>query len=405
MSIRYFKSKVALDGNRETITNIIYDDVIGLVLVPATLWLIDLVSDPTFEHENNDTAAKGLRSYFQFLEDNEMHWDIFPRTKIERPTYAYKRFMISKVKLCDYSYSTGNQFLGVVKRFYLWANRENLINFTSINAPFIIDQQEMQKDTRVGRKGFSIATSDMRLPRKLNNTNRENGPRDLKPLNKESRSVLSAGLDILNKHHLTLCCQLSLLSGLREEETLTLPYDEFYGEKSSQRLIDGQTVTLRIGGNDGTKTKNGVVRDIDIPFLLYEKLCDYAGSEKRLHYGRKSDAEKQKLFLNNRGKPFDAEELTKRTSELRILISDKIGITFDHKYHDLRCTYATEFGSRLLSSGMDYVTAFNELKARLGHSLDKDTARYMRIVEGRRSRRQSAIELEKYTQEVLLSDD
>lgn len=421
MAIKYFMANVRVGGNitandkkfdlsfpkdaRVVDTNILYDDSIGLVVVPATLWLIELMSVPTFEHENNDTATKGLRSYFQFLSDHKLEWDIFPRTKIERPTYAFKRYMISKVKLGEYSYSTGNQFLGVVKRFYLWANQEGLIDFNKIHAPFLIDRHEVNTHTRVGKKRFSVSTSDMKLPKKLKNTPRTNGPRELTPLNTEVRKHLAIGLRTTNKEHFTLSCQLSLLSGLREEEALTLPYDEFIGDKSIRRLLKKETVTLRIGGNDGTKTKNGVARDIDIPYMLYERLCNYASSEKRLRLVSDDKNEEQRLFLSNRGTPFKPDELTKRMSELRALLSQKHNIELDHKYHDLRCTYATEYGSRLLDSGMDYTAAFNELKSRLGHSLDKDTARYMRIIESRKIKRQSAIELEKYTQEVLLSDD
>ena len=386
-------------------TNILYDDSIGLVVVPATLWLIELMSDPTFEHENNDTATKGLRAYFQFLSEHGLEWDVFPRTKIERPTYAFKRFMISKVKLGEYSYSTGNQFLGVVKRFYLWANQEGLIDFTKIPAPFLIDRHEVNTHTRVGKKRFSVHTSDMKLPKKLKNTPRTNGPRELTPLNAESRKHLSFGLRATDKEHLTLCCHLSLLSGLREEEALTLPYDEFIGDKSLHRLLQKETVTLRIGGNDVTRTKNGVVRDVDIPYMLYERLCNHASSEKRLKLASDKQGEGQRLFVSNRGTPFKPDELTKRMSEIRTFLLQEHNITLDHKYHDLRCTYATEYGSRLLDSGMEYTAVFNELKSRLGHSLDKDTARYMRIIESRKSKRQSAIELEKYTQEVLLGDD
>lgn len=428
MPIKYFTYKVIVDGkpslkrdgdgsvsatvektsfSRTVDSNILYDDETGLLIVPATLWLIDLIADPSFDFDNNLTATKGLRAYFQFMKDNGFTWNCFPRTKIQRPTYAFKRFMMSKVKCGDYSYNTGNQFLGVVKRFYLWANRERIISFDQINPPFIIDDRRMTIDTKVGKKQFSVTTCDLKLPKKLKGTPRigkSASTRNLTPLNSKNRTILAHGLQLINKPHVTLCCQLSMLSGLRQEECLTIPYGEFIGNAADIRLQEGGNVTLRIGGNDGTKTKYGVVRDVEIPFLLYERLCDYAISNKRLALENKTQEEATRLFLNNVGQPFKSDEMTKRMSDIRHLIVEQTGEQLDHKYHDLRCTYATEYGSRMLDRGLSYVDVFNEVKSRLGHVNDRDTERYMRIIETRKTRKQGAIELEQFTQEVLQSD-
>ena len=77
------------------------------------------------------------------------------------------------------------------------------------------------------------------------------------------------------------------------------------------------------------------------------------------------------------------------------------GITLDHKYHDLRATYATEYGTRLLNSGMPFSDVFAEVKARLGHEQDKDTLKYMQIIQNRETRKQGAVAFETFTQEVL----
>jgi hypothetical protein len=58
----------------------------------------------------------------------------------------------------------------------------------------------------------------------------------------------------------------------------------------------------------------------------------------------------------------------------------------------------------MLDRGLSYVDVFNEVKSRLGHVNDRDTERYMRIIETRKTRKQGAIELEQFTQEVLQSD-
>ncbi|MFS1923297.1 MULTISPECIES: site-specific integrase [Vibrio] len=398
-------SSVNFDTSCRTIkSNILYDSETGLAITPVNLFLIDLIADPAFMHENNLTTTKGLKAYFQFLKDNGCCWNVFPRSKLQRPTYAFKRHVMDKVKNGDYSFDTGNQWLGAVKRFYLWAFHERVLDISDINQPFVTDTRRVEKHTASGKKRFYAATSDMKLPQKLRGISdsfKRNGGRELKPINALGREQFKLGLAILGKPHMVLASQVSLLMGLRENEALTLPYSFFTGDFANANLSARESVVVSVGGNEGTKTKNGVRRIVEIPFALYERLCDYATSDKRLALGKKFAVDNPRLFLNNRGTPFRSDELTKRMSELRQQLLQEHGVDFNHKYHDLRATFATEYGTRLLDRGMKFSAVFNEVKSILGHKLDKDTFRYMSIIESQEVKRESAMELELYTQEIL----
>lgn len=393
------------DGHVNIKSNILFEHSTGKIVIPATLWLVDLMADPSHDLDNNLSAAKGLKSFFQFMHDSGMKWNEFPQTKLQRPTYAYKRFLMSKVKLGEYSYSTGNLWLGVVKRFYLWMFENKFLNPDEIHSPFTINSRRLTRQGVDGACMFDVSTSDLKLPKKLKGVSdslrKERGLRTLSPLSESSRTLMKKGMELFNKPHFTLCSQLSMLSGLREEESLTMPLNEFLGEVAKDRLLLKATVIINIGSHNSVHTKNNTPRDIEIPFALYEHLCAYSSSEKRQKLLSKQGAESPRLFVSNRGKPFGLDELTKRMSELRKLIKKWFGDELDHKYHDLRATYATEYGSRLLNSGMAFNDVFAEIKSRLGHKQDKDTLKYMQIIESKNTRKKTAFEIEKYAQEVL----
>tara|TARA_B100000929_G_scaffold288263_1_gene276406 strand:+ start:7570 stop:8796 length:1227 start_codon:yes stop_codon:yes gene_type:complete len=400
------KSSHTLSGDGvEVSTNILFDDSSGKLIIPASLWLIDLIADPSHEHENNLSAAKALRCYFQFMQDNYMEWGVFPKVKLQRPTYAFKQHIMRQVKSGDLAYSTGNLYLGAVKRFYLWLFDNKLLDRDSINPPFTLQNRSMVSHGKTGGRRFDVTTSDMRLPHKLKGVSKQAGKakglRDLCPLNKQALDALKQGLATASKEHFTLCTFLSVLSGLREEEALTIPRYEFVGDIAAQRLLNKHTVTLSIGPHNGVETKNNKRRDIDIPYALYERLCAYAAQESTSRRADKSPDENPRLFISNRGTSFKPDELTKRMSEMRKALQVQHGITLDHKYHDLRATYATEYGTRLLNSGMPFSDVFAEVKARLGHEQDKDTLKYMQIIQNRETRKQGAVAFETFTQEVL----
>lgn len=392
-------------SSRDVRSNVLFDETSGKIIIPATIWLIDLVADPSCEHENNLSAAKSLRCYFQFMQDNGMEWDEFPKIKLQRPTYAFKQYIMRQVKSGDLAYSTGNLYLGAVKRFYLWLFDNKLLDRESINAPFTLQSRSMVSHGVTGGKRFDVTTSDMRLPRKLKGVSKQAGKakglRDLCPINAKAMGILRQGLATVNKEHFTLCTFLSVLSGLREEEALTMPRQDFVGDLATQRLLKKHTVTLSIGPHSDVETKNNKRRDIDIPYALYERLCAYASQESTSLRAEKSTSDNPRLFISNRGTPFKPDELTKRMSEMRKVLQAQHGITLDHKYHDLRATFATEYGTRLLNSGMPFSDVFAEVKSRLGHEQDKDTLKYMQIIQNRETRKQGAIAFEEYTQEVL----
>lgn len=400
------ESSYTLSGDVvEVPTNILFDDSTGKLIIPASLWLINLIADPSHEHENNLSAAKALRCYFQFMQDNDMEWDEFPKGKLQRPTYAFKQHIMRQVKSGNLAYSTGNLYLGAVKRFYLWLFDNKLLDRESINPPFTLHNRSMVSHGKTGGRRFDVTTSDMRLPQKLKGVSKQAGKakglRDLCPLNKQALDALKQGLTTANKEHFTLCTFLSVLSGLREEEALTMPRREFVGDIAAQRLLNKHTVTLSIGPHNGVETKNNKRRDIDIPYALYERLCAYAAQESTSCRAEKSPDENPRLFISNRGTPFKPDELTKRMSEMRKALQAQHGVNLDHKYHDLRATYATEYGTRLLNSGMPFSDVFAEVKARLGHEQDKDTLKYMQIIQNRETRKQGAVAFEAFTQEVL----
>ena len=109
---------------------------------------------------------------------------------------------------------------------------------------------------------------------------------------------------------------------------------------------------------------------------------------ENMHYEQKYqnnidvDVNKRYLFLSNTGRPIFTELTSNnnRWTEVRNTVSQKLNVSFTHKPHNLRSTYAVSIFRALLKTH-DPEQALSYVSARLGHADLATTLEYLKIAQ------------------------
>ncbi|HHJ2687662.1 TPA: tyrosine recombinase XerC [Escherichia coli] len=384
----------------------IYDQNWGYV-VPVNHWFIHLKANKRLE--NLSSYARALLHYWNFLESENLIWDVFPLAKGLKPTYRYRNDKLLKsVKAGELAYSTANTYMTHVVQFYLWAAHERYYHISEKHKPFEIEFVRIQRSDMLVHMmpKFLVQTTDLRIrtPRDATSKN----IRGLKPLTQISLTHLALHLRNV-PCEFRLICLLAAQSGLRIQEASGLTLAAL--EQSVQRSGSITHFELTIGPGNGVPTKYNKTRTIEITSRLLSDLKTYAISERRMrrldkllskiefHKGihdikkshdvhvskEKLDAlttaqRYEPLFISQQGNPYDPNTIGSRFGEVRRSII-KSGIQFEHKFHDLRCSYATYRLHSLLEAGFEPANALSLLMGWMGHKNESTTWKYLQYLK------------------------
>ncbi|MDU7781680.1 MAG: hypothetical protein E7J86_21970, partial [Aeromonas caviae] len=105
-------------------------------------------------------------------------------------------------------------------------------------------------------------------------------------------------------------------------------------------------------------------------------LCHYKASLEAL---MASDSY-EPLFISQQGNPYLPKVVDARFGELRRSMVT-MGIPFTHRFHDLRCSYATYRLHSLLVAGLDPAEALDLLMQWMGHNHESTTWKYLRYLK------------------------
>mgnify|MGYP003646257789 CR=1 FL=1 len=372
-------------------------------------WLIYLKAYRGLSYSSIRTHAQALLSYFTFLDVRDMAWDHMPTFEVDRPTYAYKYHLEKMAKdglencLAN---STAKSYMQCVVKFY---KHYLAMGIAFEEAPFQYQKVKISPKARYSsiqaEDAIIVDTTDLRL--KLPRDQRNGGePRELIPLNDdewlEVNKVLIAGRGIKHKEieenndkstltelevalpvEFRIACYLARFTGLRRQELVTfrlasvkkpLPADE----EDVYMMVD-------IGQYIGVETKNKTLRTIEIPTELMKLLFKYTHSEhflNRLQKYRQKHPDKlysPPLLINQRGDAYDGNTINGRWGEVRNLVK-KTQKDFEHKFHNLRSTYAAKRLRQLLKF-LSEEDAIDKLGNHMGHKDPLTTRRYLKYAK------------------------
>jgi hypothetical protein len=192
-----------------------------------------------------------------------------------------------------------------------------------------------------------------------------------------------------------LALEICRYSGLRREELITLRARQIYkpdGERLHKKyLIHSEGLTL--DPKFGVRTKNGTVRHAEILVSLMEKIHIYINSERYLRRKKlfeqynPADADNPPILITQCGGFYSPKSLDARWGELRNAIR-AVAPCFDHKFHNLRSTYAVFRLKELLNRGLKEADALDYLQAVMGHKQRSTLLAYLKLSRQEKSANQ-----------------
>ncbi|WGL54562.1 site-specific integrase [Kluyvera intermedia] len=387
----------------------------------ANNWLIHLKAN--LRKKKVNTQAQALLHYFTFLHDIGMSWDEMPISLRLRPTYAFRKHLRDMFKRGELARSTANSYMGSVINFYkFYLARDHFFAYP----PFKYEVVRLHRNSshEYMRNSFiHVDTTDLRL--KLPSDTRHFGlSRKLIPLSSKEWQVVESvykirGMGISNSagkgneiplsEECKIAIELSRYSGLRRSEIITLRAKEIYKPDAEQLkkkyLIN--TEGLLLDPRQGVETKNGTIRTAEIYTELMQTLYDYINSSRYIKRRKKyeeiypGNKDNPPLLLNQNGKPYAAKTLDARWGEIRNAVRKELP-NFNHKFHNLRSTYAVERLKELLNSGLKEGKALDYLQSMMGHKNRVTLLGYLRLCEEDTI---TANEIHELAIDIILKDD
>lgn len=366
----------------------------------ANIWLIHLKANLRKKEVN--TQAQGLLHYFTFLKDVNMEWDEMPIAVRLRPTYQFKKHLRNSYSSGILARSTANNYMRVVINFYkFYLSRNHFFEYP----PFKYEMVKVDKGSShqyMRDFYFYVDSTDLRL-RLPSEASYYGLPRKLLPLNENEWSLVRKYYSVFKKgisnraggeefvpvsEEFQIAIELGRFSGLRREEITTLRLSSIYKPSAEQlkRKYLIHTEGLLLDPKLGVETKNSSVRRAEIPTELMQRLHRYVNSKRYIKrrdlYASRHPDEKSNppLLINQKGDIYSPLTINARWGELRNAVKcDLKG--FEHKFHNLRSTYAVERLKELLNQGINEGKALDYLQSTMGHKNRSTLLGYLKFCE------------------------
>lgn len=401
----------------------------GLYIEPVNHWFIHLIAAKRLE--NISSYSRALLRYWSFLEKESLAWDQFPPIKSLKPTYRFRNEdLLNNTKNGSLAYSTANTYMNHVVQFYRWAAHEQFFSVTENNKPFEIEFIQVKNNGMLAHMmpKFVVQTSDLRI--RVPRDAASNQINSLNPLTREMLTSLSRYLH-QESPETRLIVLLGVQCGLRIEEAAGLTISAI---NQAVPISDSRTrYQITIGPGNGVPTKYNKTRIIEIPHCLLETLQRYAIGERRLNRLDKLQARiikckndcredsppvinksklelliaaqnHEPLFISQAGNPLHPKVLSTRFGEMRKAMLAK-EIPFNHRFHDLRCSYATYRLQSLLDSGIEVTSALDLLMQWMGHNHESTTWKYLRYIKRKDALKEKIFMLDSIMYQALIGID
>lgn len=348
-------------------------------------------------------CAQALKDYYQFLENNNLSWDIFPPVKRLKPTYLFRSHLLKLIKKGDLAYSTASIRMNQIVNYYKWLMHDGYLKVKNEKeAPFKLEFVSIKRTDMLAHLApdFIVQTSDLRIkvPRDSDSKN----IRPLSPLSQEELSILTNYLSFASEE-LRLQVLISIDTGLRIQEIATLTLDALKIAKPLAESEHRYEINISPYRN-GVQTKYAKERTIEISKTLLDQLETYRTSNRRLNRANKLNdnltkleasttkltneaveklmfcLDHEPLFVSGQGNPVSPKSIEARWSELRQKVK-QAHPTFDHRFHDFRSTYGTYRLNDLLEAGLPVVECMELLMSWMGHKNESTTWKYLRYLK------------------------
>ncbi|MDR6382150.1 site-specific integrase [Paraburkholderia caribensis] len=372
------------------------------------------------------SIADDLTAYRRYLDEYDIDWTVFPRNKLERPTYRFNGHLKFSIGAGEVAPATAKRRMGNVVAFYRSLIYDEKV-FTPSNPPWIekdsfvdfLDAQGFRHAKKIKSTNLAIKTPVQDDPY---DGTIEDGAR-LRPLSRHEQETLLDVLAGLGNTQMTLIHLFALLSGARIQTILTLRIKDLFMPLPRDSNAEGR---IPVGYGTGIDTKFDKRMTLHLPAWFFEKLKIYAASPEGISRRLRAvggDCPNQYLFLSRRGMPlyqsksdaafFDCENRLRHVKSgqaVRQFIIERVipsiraieGFErFSYRFHDLRATAGMNWTDYQLTLVSHRKTTLHEarefVRVRMGHDSSATTDRYLKF----RERLQQVREVEELHEDYL----
>lgn len=357
----------------------------GLPWREANLWLMLQATQAQKDIATVKSKSASLHAYSKWLEESETDWRAFPAKESHRCLVKYRGYLIQSRKTNIIAPSTTSQRMRVVIQFYRWLRhnsilspewpmwRESFINVKTNNA------FGLERTFTINTTNLSISNSST-VGEKL-----EDG---LFPVSENDRQrILETARDFCPVE-IYLLLMSGFFTGMRIQTLASLTIQTL--SNAIQDPASPKLYRLAVGPRapSPVETKNGVTGHVWITKALLDELLTHCYSVGRLLREAKAKPEHRNLvFLTKHGNPY-SERTKDRSPALNVAmhnlrrIGREKGISAlnTFKFHQTRCTFATELARLAIQAG-GAIHAIAIVKDALLHKDESTTIKYIKFVE------------------------
>lgn len=354
-------------------------DCNGHYVEPVNQWFLRLVAGKGLQ--DLSSYSRAMLRYWSFLErHDDLQWDKFLPAKALKPTYRFRnQDLLPAAKAGELAWSTANTYISHLVQFYLWTARKRYYQISDHHKPFEVEFVTIHNDSMLAHMApkLVVQTSDLRIKVPKNATTER--VRSLEPLSPDELHVMGQALRD-ESTEFRLICALGAQSGLRIEEASGMTLTALDTAVPTSELKN--RFHVKIGPAQGVPTKYDVPRTIELSRELLSRLRNYSLSERRLdRLDKITDTLKyEPLFITQRGNPYRTASVQSLWNEFRKSIRAVYKVPFEHRFHDLRCSYGTYRLHSLLEAKVDETEALSLLMGWMGHKNEQTTWHYLRYL-------------------------
>lgn len=350
----------------------------------ANLWALER-SVGGADSKTTMSCITHLHAYAKWLESQKVDWWHFPAREADRCLTRFRGYVIAARNSGELAPSTASQRMSAVIRFYKWLSTSHLL---STDWPMWTDRQVGIR--LVDGFGFSrtmmVSSTNLAIPnRKVPGEKLEDG---LIPLSiKDAHAVIKAAKEHGN-YELYLMLKLGFGTGMRIGTICDLRIATIERAVPDPTFPGFNKLAVGPGAHPRVHTKFGVTGQIWISDEDLQLLRDYTFSPKRLKRQAKAKAENRDLiFLSKNGNAYgEGDGNASRGISVQLGRLRKEGLRNgiralrDFRFHQSRCTFATELARVALKMG-SVGMAVQLVRQALLHKSEKTTLTYIRFVE------------------------
>lgn len=386
-------------GNEILSIPLLYQDN-GTPVVVVNNWLIYLKSSRYRKQVH--TQAQALLHYFIFLDATGFEWNEMPITPRNKPTYQFSKYLREAVRDGSLARTTANNYLGSVVNFYKYYLMKG---YDFKNKPFNYETIKVKVDgghEYMRDKYIFANTTDIRLnlPKDASHSGIS---RALVPLSdfewglvddicriegKAQSNTANGFVTVSISLEFKLAVALARYTGVRREELTTFRSKVIYKPTTEQlkRTYLVHTDGIHISPQQGFETKGSGSRTIEIPSELMLLLHQYINSSryikrrKLFEINNPTESDNPPLLISQNGHHYASRTFNARWGEVRNSVRIKHPM-FNHKFHNLRSTYAVSRLRELLNKGIKEGNALDYIQSVMGHKSRSTLLHYLKFCQ------------------------